>query len=80
MAKAAFEEVRDLVAEVLRVKKELITPQSRFVEDLKADSLDLVELTMAAEDKYDIEIPDEDTPKLRTVQDAINYFNERLNQ
>lgn len=80
MAKVTFEEVRDLVAEVLRVKKEPITPQSRFVEDLKADSLDLVELTMAVEDKYDIEVPDEDAQKLRTVQDAINYLNERLNQ
>lgn len=80
MAKVTFEEVRDLVADTLHVEKERITPQSRFVEDLKADSLDLVELTMAVEDEYEIEIPDEDTPRLRTVQDAIDYINGRLNQ
>ena len=80
MAKATFKNVRNLVADTLGVKKEEITPQSRLIKDLKADSLTLVELTMAVEDEYNIEIPDEDTNKIGTVQEMINYLNERLNQ
>ena len=69
-----FEKMQELIAEQLGVEAEKVTPESSFIEDLGADSLDLVELIMALEEEYDIEIPDEDSVGLKTVQDAINYI------
>ncbi|BDD86724.1 acyl carrier protein [Desulfofustis limnaeus] len=70
---AIDQEMIDIIVEQLSVEKEKVVPQASFVDDLGADSLDLVELIMAMEEKFDIEIPDEDAEKIVTVQDAINY-------
>ena len=59
-------------------REDKVTPQASFVEDLGADSLDQVELIMAFEDAFDIEIPDEDAEKLRTVKDAMDYLEKKL--
>jgi len=63
----------DIIVEQLNVEKDKVVPGASFVDDLGADSLDLVELIMAMEEGFDIEIPDEDAEKISTVQDAINY-------
>jgi acyl carrier protein len=75
-------EGRDITAEVNRIIKEQldvdekdITPGASFINDLGADSLGLVELVLAFEEAFEIDIPDEDTEKIRTVQDAIDYIN-----
>jgi acyl carrier protein len=72
------QEVIEIVASTLKVKKEDITVESRFVEDLNADSLDLVEFIMAAEVKYKIDIPDEEASKISTVADVINYIQRTM--
>ena len=64
----------DIIANQLSVAKEKVVPSASFVDDLGADSLDLVELIMTMEEEFDIEIPDEDAEKMVTVQDAINYL------
>ncbi|MBO6062088.1 MAG: acyl carrier protein [Clostridia bacterium] len=66
-----FEEIRKAIAEQLNVPEENITPETRFVEDLKADSLDLVELVMDLEDRYGVEIPDEQLSEVKTVGQII---------
>jgi acyl carrier protein len=66
--------VRSIVAEQLGVGEEEVKVDSRFVEDLGADSLDLVELIMAMEEEFEAEIPDEEAEKIQTVGDAINYI------
>jgi acyl carrier protein len=68
--------VVDIVCEQLGADKGDVKSDSSFVEDLGADSLDIVELVMALEEEYGIEIPDEDAEKIKTVQDAINYIQE----
>jgi len=70
--------VKQIIAEKLGVSEDKITPQASFVDDLGADSLDQVELIMAFEDEFDVEIPDEDAEKMRTVQDALNYLESKL--
>ena len=70
--------VKQIIAEKLGVGEDKVTQQASFVDDLGADSLDQVELIMALEDEFGIEIPDEDAEKLKTVQDAINYLNSKL--
>ena len=70
--------VKQIIAEKLGVSEDKITPQAAFVEDLGADSLDQVELIMAFEDAFDIEIPDEDAEKMRTVKDALDYLGKKL--
>jgi acyl carrier protein len=70
--------VKQIIAEKLGVGEEKITPQSSFVDDLGADSLDQVELIMAFEDEFDIEIPDEDAEKMKTVKDATDYLDSKL--
>jgi acyl carrier protein len=70
--------IKQIIAEKLGVSEDKITPQSSFVDDLGADSLDQVELIMAFEDEFDVEIPDEDAEKLKTVKDANDYLNEKL--
>jgi len=71
-----FEKLKEILVDVLGAKEEDINPESKFVDDLGADSLDLVELIMSFEDKFDIEISDEEAEKLQTVQDALNYIDE----
>lgn len=71
------EKVIGIVSEQLSIPQEDITPASSFIDDLKADSLDIVELVMEFEDEFEITIPDEDYDKIRTVDDAIKYIEER---
>ena len=68
------EKIKKIVAEKLSVEPEEVVPEASFVDDLGADSLDLVELIMAMEEAFDIEVPDEEAEKLQTVQDAVNYI------
>ncbi|MEE1925852.1 acyl carrier protein [Pseudomonas sp. 148P] len=69
------ERVKKIVAEQLGVKEEEVKPESSFVDDLGADSLDTVELVMALEEEFETEIPDEEAEKITTVQAAIDYVN-----
>ena len=69
-----FEQIKKIVAENLNVEEESVTLEASFKEDLKADSLDLVEMVMALEDEFDMEIPSEDLEQLETVQDGITYI------
>ncbi len=69
------ERVKQLVAEQLGVEEDQVTDEASFMDDLGADSLDTVELVMALEEEFDIEISDEDAEKVQTVQDAIDYVN-----
>ncbi|MCB5228547.1 MAG: acyl carrier protein [Candidatus Cloacimonetes bacterium] len=70
--------VKEIVMEQLNVQESEITPEANFIDDLRADSLDQVELVMAFEDKFGLTIPDEDQEKLRTVGAAIDYLKEKL--
>lgn len=70
--------VKDIIAEELGVEREKLTNEASFMEDLGADSLDTVELVMAFEKEFDIDIPDEEAEKLRTVGDALNYLHQRM--
>jgi acyl carrier protein len=72
---SAEEKVIDIISEQLSVEKDKVVPSASFVDDLGADSLDLVELIMAMEEAFDIEIPDEVAEKIVTVQDAINHVS-----
>jgi len=69
-----FDRVKAIVVEQLGVEASEVTPQSKFVEDLGADSLDVVELVMALEEEFDLEIPDEDAEKIATVGEAVKYI------
>ena len=73
---ALIEEVKEVVVEQLNVNPDEVKEESKFVEDLGADSLDVVELVMALEEKFDIEIPDTDAEKIITVNNAIKYIEE----
>jgi acyl carrier protein len=75
---ALEEKVKKIIAEQLGVEEEDITPDSSFVEDLGADSLDTVELVMAFEEEFSIEIPDEDAEKILTVQNVVDYIKEKV--
>jgi acyl carrier protein len=72
------EKVKDIIVEELGVEREKLAAEASFMEDLGADSLDTVELVMAFEKEFDIDIPDEDAEKLRTVGDALGYLHEKL--
>lgn len=72
-----FDRVKELAVEQLGVDAEEVTPEASFVDDLGADSLDVVELVMAFEEEFGLEIPDEDAEKIRTVGDAVNYIKEK---
>ena len=69
--------VKEIIVENLGVDAEKVTPEASFVEDLGADSLDTVELVMAFEEEFDVEIPDEDAEKMRTVGEAITYLKNK---
>lgn len=72
------EKVKQIICEQLSVAEEDVVPEASFVDDLGADSLDLVEMIMAMEEAFDISIADEDAEKIKTVQDAWNYVDSRL--
>lgn len=69
------DKMKKIIAEKLSVDLEEIVPEASFVDDLGADSLDLVELIMSMEEEFDVEIPDEEAEKIATVKDAIDYIN-----
>ena len=72
------DKVRNIIAEQLGVKPEEVKPQASFIDDLGADSLDTVELVMALEEEFSIEIPDEDAEKMTTVGEAIKYIEDKV--
>jgi acyl carrier protein len=74
MASNVEDKVRQIICEQLGVNEADVTPDASFIEDLGADSLDIVELVMALEEEYDMEISDEEAEKIRTVQDVVNYI------
>jgi acyl carrier protein len=77
MASAGVEKrVKEIIVEQLGVSEEEVVAEASFIDDLGADSLDTVELVMALEEEFDIEIPDEVAEKIQTVQDAVNYIQE----
>lgn len=73
-----LQKVIDIVVEELAVDSEEVTPEASFIDDLGADSLDVVELVMAFEEEFDIEIPDEEAENIQTVQNAVDYIEENL--
>ncbi|MGO8669872.1 MAG: acyl carrier protein [Capsulimonadaceae bacterium] len=74
---STFDRVKKVVVEQLDVAEDEVTPQASFVDDLGADSLDVVELVMGLEEEFDVEIPDEDAEKITTVQEAVDYIDEK---
>jgi acyl carrier protein len=74
------QKIKAIIIEQLGVDEDEVTPQASFLEDLGADSLDIVELVMAMEEEFKIEIPDEDVEGLKTVQDVINYIRQHAVQ
>lgn len=74
---STFDRVKKVVVEQLEVADDEVTPQASFVDDLGADSLDVVELVMGLEEEFDVEIPDEDAEKIATVQQAIDYIDSK---
>ena len=74
---AVESKIKTIIAEQLGVKPEEVTPNASFVDDLGADSLDTVELIMALEEEFNVEIPDEDAEKMKTVGDAIKYIEDK---
>ncbi|MEH1769793.1 MULTISPECIES: acyl carrier protein [unclassified Nostoc] len=74
-----FDKVKKIVVEQLSVEPpDKVTPQAKFMEDLGADSLDIVELVMALEEEFEIEIPDEAAEQITSVQDAVDYINNKV--
>lgn len=73
-----FEKVKEIMAEQLDINPEDITEETSFINDLEADSLDIVELIMALEEEFDLEIPDEEAEKISTVKDAVDYIKNAI--
>ncbi|MGW8143252.1 MAG: acyl carrier protein [Anaerolineales bacterium] len=73
-----FEDVKEIIVDLLNVDESKVTPEARFREDLEADSLDLVELIMAFEDKFGGEISDEDAQQISTVGEVVKYINDHM--
>ena len=69
------QKVKSIIAEQLGIGEDEIKPESNFIDDLGADSLDIVELVMAMEEEFEVEIPDDEAENIKTVGDAINYIN-----
>lgn len=78
MATSTLERVKKIIIEQLGVEEEEVIPTASFVEDLNADSLDLVELIMSLEEEFGMEISDEEAERITTVQDAVDYINEHV--
>lgn len=78
MTAATYERLKKIIVEQLGVDEEEVAPTASFVDDLNADSLDLVELIMSLEEEFGIEISDEDAERIATVQDAVDYIEERV--
>ena len=72
-----FDRIKEIIIDQLGVSEDEIKPETNLMKDLEADSLDAVEIIMAIEDEYDIEIPDEDAEKFQTVADLVNYVEAR---
>lgn len=75
-----FEKVKKIVAEQLEIEPDKVTPEANFANDLNADSLDTVELVMALEEAFDVEIPDEAAEKITTVQAVVDYINNKTQE
>jgi acyl carrier protein len=73
------EKVKNIIVEQLGVDMESVTAEASFIDDLGADSLDIVELVMTMEEEFDLEIPDEDAEKIKTVNDVVNYIKSKVN-
>jgi acyl carrier protein len=78
MAEATDQKVKDIIVEQLGVDASQVTETAKFVDDLNADSLDTMELVMALEEEFSLEIPDEDAEKITSVGDAVNYIKEHV--
>jgi acyl carrier protein len=78
MSDNAEARLRKIIAEQLSVNEEEVTTDASFIDDLNADSLDLVELIMSLEEEFNVKIPDDDAEKIRTVRDAMEYLNEHM--
>lgn len=74
---STFDRVKKVVVEQLEVGEDEVTPQASFIDDLGADSLDVVELVMGLEEEFDVEIPDEEAEKITTVQEAVDYIDSK---
>lgn len=79
MSVSVEEKVKNIIVEQLGVDMESVTPEASFIDDLGADSLDIVELVMTMEEEFDLEIPDEDAEKIKTVTDVVNYIKAKVN-
>lgn len=77
MSESVADRVKNIIVDQLNVSLEEVKPEASFIEDLGADSLDIVELIMALEEEYDIEIPDEEAEKIQTVKDVTSYIESR---
>jgi len=75
-----FEEIQEIICEQLKAKPEEVKPETSFIDDLGADSLDSIELVMALEEKFNLEIPDEDAEKMNTVEDVVKYIAVKTNR
>ena len=73
-----FEKVRDIIVETLGCEAEQVTPEASLADDLGADSLDVVDMLMSLEDEFDVEIPDDEIEKIRTVGDLVTYIEENM--
>ena len=73
-----FDKIKEIIAEQLGVEEDVVTMDTNLMKDLEADSLDAVEIIMAIEDEYDIEIPDEDAEKFQTVTDIVKYVEDNM--
>jgi acyl carrier protein len=80
MTMAIEDKVKEIIVDQLGVEAEQVKPEASFIDDLGADSLDTVELVMAFEEEFDLEIPDEDAEKIKTVGDAINYIKSKASE
>ncbi|NLZ54576.1 MAG: acyl carrier protein [Thermoanaerobacteraceae bacterium] len=69
-----LDRIKQIIADQLSIDEDQVVPEASFIEDLGADSLDIVELIMAFEEEFDMEIPDEDAEKIKTVQDVLDYI------
>jgi acyl carrier protein len=79
MAQTSEDRLKKIIAEQLSVSEDEVVPEASFIDDLNADSLDLVELIMSLEEEFGVKISDEDATKIQTVQDAMNYLEEHAN-